>query len=133
MWEYNLIPSISLIIANIVITYISGIVALFLLLVRYICIVGNISFAYYFYVNVHRSQFFLAVIAFIEFMSSLIQSVTIINRLSINILSESIFVSIILSSISISILGIPLTSLTHLLSISQSTLFLILSALSLVV
>lgn len=90
--------STTLILSNIVDTYLYGFMAIFLLYLRYFEIVGLIILTHIFYLFLSYAQLYLWLLCFVELFSIIFQSLTLTNRLSINIFAETL-ISYLLSSV----------------------------------
>jgi hypothetical protein len=85
------------IISNIINTYSLGILSLFSLYARYLILVGSLILSLLFYLFLSKLQFYLLLLTFVEAFSIAFQSLTLTNRLSINLLSGSLLVNLLFS------------------------------------
>ena len=86
----------SIIIGNFLVIYIYGIISIFINLIFKIYYFGYLLFSYLFYLFLHRIEIFLLILSFLELFSSIFQSLTLSNRLSINLISGSLIIQLLL-------------------------------------
>jgi hypothetical protein len=98
------IPSIAIVLANIIDIYLFGILGIFILLLTYILIIGSLFVANWFYLYLSSIELFIFILAIIEFVSIIFQSITITNRLSINIVAGGFLVNILFLCLDLSTL-----------------------------
>jgi hypothetical protein len=87
--------SCSMIIGNFIDVYLFGFLAV---IMNWFCIVvafGWLLSSFLFYLFLHRLEMFLLVLSLLESFSSLFQSLTLSNRLSINLLSGSLLIELL--------------------------------------
>jgi len=90
--------STSLILSNSIDTFLYGFLTIFIIYLRYFNIVGLIILTHIFYLFLSYLQHYLLVLCFVELFSIILQSLTLTNRLSINIFAETL-IGYLLSSV----------------------------------
>ena len=90
-----LVPSLTLILANLVDTYLLGILAVFLVFIRYFYILGSLTLSYLFYIFISKLELYLLLLFFVELFSVSFQSLTLTNRLSINLIAGSLIMNLL--------------------------------------
>ena len=93
---------ISLLVGNIIDIYIFGLIAVLIYWLHYYWLFGILLSSFLLYLFLTKIEFFLLVLFYLESSSSLFQSLTLANRLSINLIAGSLLMSLL--SISIRIL-----------------------------
>ena len=89
------IPSIAIILANLIDVYLFGILFIILHQLIYIAIIGIIFISEWLLLFISSSSIFVLFLSFIELSSIILQSITITNRLSINIIAGGLLVNIL--------------------------------------
>lgn len=91
--------SSTVIVGNIIDIYILGLIAVIMNWCLYLLLFGFSLFSFIFYAFLHRLELFLCIIGFLELFSTYFQSITLSNRLSINIFAGSLIVGIIMTGV----------------------------------
>jgi len=91
--------SSTVIVGNIIDIYILGLIAVIMNWCLYALIYGLGLISFIFYAFLHRLELFLSIIGFLELFSTYFQSITLSNRLSINIFAGSLIVGIIMTGV----------------------------------
>ena len=86
----------SMIIGNFLDIYVFGILAVFINWWIKIYYFSYLLFSYLIYLFLHRIEIFLLILSFLESFSSIFQSLTLSNRLSINLISGSLIIELLL-------------------------------------
>ena len=95
LWYCISIPSIAMTLANLIDIYIFGILSISLLLSTYLSILGSMFISHWLLWFISPIALFLLLLLLIEFISIIFQSITVTNRLSINILAGGFLVNIL--------------------------------------
>ena len=85
----------SMIVANFIDLYLFGLLAVLINSFFIVFYFGWLLSSFLFYLFLHRFQIFLFLLSFLESFSSLFQSLTLSNRLSINLLSGSLLIHLL--------------------------------------
>jgi F0F1-type ATP synthase membrane subunit a len=91
------IPCFTLMLSNIVDTYVLGFLSVFLILLRLVLIFGSISVGSLFYLFLSKLEIYLLILLFVELFSIFLKSLTLTNRLSINFLAGTLLVNLLSS------------------------------------
>jgi len=91
--------SSTIIVGNIIDIYILGLIAVIMNWCLYALLFGLGLLSFIFYAFLHRLELFLSIIGFLELFSTYFQSITLSNRLSINIFAGSLIVGIIMTGV----------------------------------
>ena len=84
---------ISLLISNIIDIYIFGLIIIFIHFITSYLLLGTVFISFLLFTFLTKYELFLYVLFFIEAFSSLFQSLTLSNRLSINLLAGSLLIT----------------------------------------
>ena len=99
-----LIPSIAMTLANFIDIYIFGLLFIIGLLSTYISIVGLLFISHWVLLFISSVSSFILFLSIIEYASIILQSITITNRLSINIIAGGLLVNILLLCLDLSVM-----------------------------
>lgn len=86
---------ISMIVGNIIDIYIYGLIAVLINWLLYYSLFGLICSSFLLYLFSTKIEFFLFILFYLESFSSLFQSLTLANRLSINLLAGSLLIALL--------------------------------------
>ncbi len=98
------IPTIANHLANIIIIYLFGIFGLFIIIFTYIFIIGWLFIAMLLYFFISSNFIFITIIGCVEWISLLFNSITLTNRLSINIIAGGFLITILFHSLDLLVL-----------------------------
>ncbi len=101
---------ISLLIGNIIIVYLFSLISVIIYWVVYYYIVGILFIAYLYYSFITKYELFISILFLLELVSIIFQSLTLANRLSINLISGSLLITLLLSSLRLILLLISFLS-----------------------
>ena len=93
--------SITMIVSNLIDLFLFGLVSVIINWMNYFLSFGLLIFGFLVYRFITRIEFFLSLLFLLESFSSIFQSFTLSNRLSINLLSGTLLVSLLVSAIRI--------------------------------
>lgn len=92
---YSILPSLTLILSNIVDIYVLGFLSVFLIFLRLVVIIGCCCVGYLFYLFISKFELYLLLLFFVELFSIILKSLTLTNRLSINYLAGTLLINLI--------------------------------------
>jgi len=95
--------SLSMIVGNFIDVYILGFIAVFTSSISYIVLFGLVFFSLFLFIFLSALLSFLLVLGLLELFSSSFQSITLSNRLSINMLCGCLLVSLLCSFIFVTV------------------------------
>lgn len=92
---------ISMLVGNLIDVYIYGLLSVLIHILLYYWFVGLVLHSLVLYLFLSRWEFFLVILFYLESFSSLFQSLTLANRLSINLLAGSLVIVLLTLSINV--------------------------------
>ena len=109
--------SVSMIVGNFIDVYLFGLIAVLMNWLLYCWSIGLVLCSFLLYLFLTRLELFLLVLSLLESFSSFFQSLTLANRLSINLLAGSLLTSLLIIAVIAFIQRIDLIHATLILSI----------------
>jgi len=89
--------SITLLVANIIIIYLWGLIAVIIYWFVYYSLLGLLLNAFIYYLFLTKHELFIFILFYLELVSILFQSLTLANRLSINLIAGSLLITLLIS------------------------------------